>query len=118
MTDNNTGNNLFSKKDTESAWAEVILPLAIPKTYTYTIPQHLQSKTHPGCRAEVVFGKNKKYAGIVKSVSGKKPEYETKEILNIIDDDPIIYPQQLKLWQWISAVSYTHLRAHETVLDL
>jgi primosomal protein N' (replication factor Y) (superfamily II helicase) len=102
MTDNNTGNNLFSKKDTESAWAEVILPLAIPKTYTYTIPQHLQSKTHPGCRAEVVFGKNKKYAGIVKSVSGKKPEYETKEILNIIDDDPIIYPQQLKLWQWIS----------------
>ena len=102
MADNNTGNNLFSKKDTGSAWAEVILPLAIPKTYTYSIPHDLEIKTQPGCRAEVVFGKNKKYAGIVKSVSNNKPEYETKEILNIIDEEPIIYPQQLYLWQWIS----------------
>jgi len=101
MADNNSGNNLFSN-ETATAWAEVILPLAIPKTYTYTIPQHLQSKAQPGCRAEVVFGKNKKYAGIVKSVSNKKPGYETKEILNIIDEEPIIYPQQLELWHWIS----------------
>ena len=101
MADNNSGNNLFSN-ETATAWAEVILPLAIPKTYTYTIPQHLQSKAQPGCRAEVVFGKNKKYAGIVKSVSNKKPGYETKEILNIIDEEPIIYPQQLQLWHWIS----------------
>ena len=101
MTDT-TGDNLFSAKSTATAWAEVILPLAIPKTYTYTIPQHLQSKAHPGCRAEVVFGKNKKYAGIVKSVSGIRPAYETKEILNIIDEEPIIYPQQLQLWSWIS----------------
>jgi primosomal protein N' (replication factor Y) len=85
-----------------SKWAEIILPLAIPKTYTYTIPEQHISKAKPGSRAEVVFGKNKKYAGIIKSVSDKKPDYETKEILNIIDDDPIIYPQQLQLWQWIS----------------
>lgn len=83
-------------------WAEVILPLAIPKTYTYSIPQHLQIKCKPGCRAEVVFGKNKKYAGIIKSVSANKPGYETKEILNVIDEEPIIYLQQLKLWKWIS----------------
>ena len=83
-------------------WAEVILPLAISKTYTYTIPPHLESKAKPGCRAEVVFGKNKKYAGIIKSASSQKPAYETKEILNIIDEDPIVYPQQLQLWQWLS----------------
>ncbi|MEJ7821758.1 MAG: primosomal protein N' [Chitinophagaceae bacterium] len=94
---------LFNSSDNNtSTWAQVILPLAIPKTYTYTIPPHLQLKTKPGCRAEVVFGKNKKYAGIVKSISEKKPEYETKEILNIIDDEPIIYPQQLALWYWMS----------------
>ena len=101
MTDS-IGTGLFSIKDTATAWAEVILPLAIPKIYTYTIPQHLLLKAQPGCRAEVVFGKNKKYAGIIKSISGKTPVYETKEILNIIDDEPIIYPQQLELWQWIS----------------
>src|SRR5205085_251788 len=85
-----------------SLWAEIILPLAIPKTYTYSVPHSLQEKIKEGCRAEVVFGKNKKYAGIVKSFSHQKPAYETKYILNIIDDEPVIYPQQLKLWQWIS----------------
>lgn len=103
MTNAATDNlNLFKDHFNATQWAEVILPLAIPKTYTYTIPQHLQTKALPGCRAEVVFGKNKKYAGIIKSISDKKPEYETKEILNIIDEEPIIYPQQLQLWQWIS----------------
>ncbi len=85
-----------------STWVEVILPLAIPKTYTYGVPQKLIAKIKIGCRAEVVFGKNKKYAGIIKSVSNEKPPYETKEILNIIDDEPIIYPKQLQLWKWIS----------------
>lgn len=86
----------------ENLWAEIILPLAIPKTYTYSLPDHLVKKIKEGVRAEVVFGKNKKYAGIVKSFSTKKPAYETKEILNIIDDEPVIYPQQLSLWKWIS----------------
>ncbi|MDQ6757770.1 MAG: primosomal protein N' [Bacteroidota bacterium] len=92
----------FSDKKLNNTWAEIILPLAIPKTYTYSVPQHLLLKAKIGCRAEVVFGKNKKYAGIIKSMSNKKSAYETKEILNVIDDEAIIYPQQLLLWQWIS----------------
>ncbi len=83
-------------------WAEIILPLALPTTYTYAIPLHLTEKTKPGCRAEVVFGKNKKYAGIIKSIGDEKPAYATREILNVLDDEPIIYPQQLQLWHWIS----------------
>ena len=105
MADIPNNDDLFSSassKVSPAVWAEVILPLALPKTYTYTIPTHLILKTQPGCRAEVVFGKNKKYAGIVKSISGEKPAYETKEILNIIDEEPIIYPQQLQLWKWLS----------------
>src|SRR5258706_9078223 len=110
-------------------WAEIILPLAIPKTYTYAVPMHLLKKIQEGIRVEVVFGKNKKYAGIVKSFSNKRPTYETKDILNIIDDEPIIYLQQLKLWNWISeyymcsegevmaAVLPTHLKlSSETIL--
>ncbi|MEJ7671376.1 MAG: hypothetical protein WKF59_01310 [Chitinophagaceae bacterium] len=70
---------LFNSSDNKtSTWAQVILPLAIPKTYTYTIPAHLQLKTKPGCRAEVVFGKNKKYAGIVKSISEKNRSMKQK----------------------------------------
>jgi primosomal protein N' (replication factor Y) len=56
----------------------------------------------PGCRVEVVFGKNKKYAGIIKSVTTQKPDYQTKPILNVLDDAPLLYPQQLQFWEWMS----------------
>ncbi|MEO6668888.1 MAG: primosomal protein N' [Ferruginibacter sp.] len=83
-------------------WAEIILPLALPTVYTYSIPAHLLQHAKIGCRAEVVFGKNKKYAGIIRSVINKQPAYKTKPLLNILDDNPLLYPQQLQLWKWIS----------------
>ena len=52
-----SGNSLF---------AAVILPLALPTTYTYGVPEIFSKVIQPGCRVEVVLGKNKKYAGIVK----------------------------------------------------
>ncbi|MEO8110373.1 MAG: primosomal protein N' [Ginsengibacter sp.] len=95
--------NLFNKiPHISNEWVEVILPLAIPKTYTYSVPEILTDKIKIGCRVEVVFGKNKKYAGIIKSIFKVKPAYETKNILNVIDDEPIVYPPQLALWSWIS----------------
>ena len=84
------------------SYAEVILPLALPKTYTYAIPEKFDDKIQIGCRVEVVLGKNKRYAGIIKSINKAAPPYETKSILNVLDDEPVLYPQQLKLWNWIS----------------
>lgn len=82
-------------------WVEVILPLAVPKNYTYSVPGHLRDEAQPGCRVEVVFGKNKRYSGIVKDFCAQ-PGFETKDIVSIIDKDPVIYSQQLQLWQWMS----------------
>ena len=87
----------------DGGYAEVILPLALPKTYTYAVPESFASKIKIGCRVEVVLGKNKRYAGIVKSISKEAPLYETKPILNVLDDEPVLYPQQLKLWNWMSS---------------
>ena len=97
-----TNNEIGFIENDSGAWAEIILPLALPTVYTYAIPEHLLNQAKPGCRAEVIFGKTKRYAGIIKSVSDKKPAYPTKEIQNILDDEPILYPQQLRLWHWIS----------------
>lgn len=102
MSKNLADQSLFEDTASKGIWIEVILPLAIPKTYTYSVPAFLQNKVKIGCRAEVVFGKNKKYAGIIKSITGKQPVYETKDINNIIDEDPVLYPQQLELWKWMS----------------
>ncbi len=97
----NNGDELFFQSKA-TYFAEIILPLALPTTYTYSIPDHLITKAIPGCRAEVVFGKSKKYAGIIKLVSSEQPAYPTKEIQNVLDDEPILFDQQLKLWNWMS----------------
>lgn len=95
--------NEIAFADMEPAtWAHVILPLALPTVYTYGVPAHLAEKANVGCRVEVIFGRNKKYAGIIKDITTSKPSYQTKPILNILDDAPLLYPQQLELWEWMS----------------
>ncbi len=96
------GNEILFEEESSGYWAEIILPLALPTVYTYAIPPQLLQKATTGCRVEVVFGSTKKYAGIIKMVSDKRPPYPTKSILNVLDDEPILFPQQLKLWQWLS----------------
>ena len=100
---NNNNDLLFTELKIEKPvlFAEVILPLALPTTYTYAIPAIFADKVKQGCRVEVVLGKNKRYAGIIKVISSVAPAYNTKDILNILDDEPVLYPEQLQLWNWM-----------------
>ena len=95
-------NEIAFNENNSGYWAEIVLPLALPTVYTWSIPSRLLQLAKAGCRAEVVLGKNKRYAGIIKVITNKEPLYKTKAILNILDDAPMLYPQQLKLWKWIS----------------
>ncbi|HEY8735139.1 MAG TPA: hypothetical protein VIL90_11275, partial [Puia sp.] len=54
-------------------YAEVIIPLALPKNYTWLVPDNLLEGLLPGCRVEVSL-KTKKYGGIVKRLLTEKPE--------------------------------------------
>jgi primosomal protein N' (replication factor Y) (superfamily II helicase) len=83
-------------------FAEVLIPLALPKNYTWRIPTHLQSLVQIGARVEVGL-KNKKYAGIVKHIHTKIPQaFQPKNIDNVLDNLPIVTQHQLALWQWIA----------------
>jgi primosomal protein N' (replication factor Y) len=85
-------------------FAEVIIPLALPKNYTWSVPESFQNLVKPGIRVEVMLGKNKKYAGLIKRIHDKQPQvYETKDILNVLDTEPVVFPEQLKLWEWIAS---------------
>ncbi|HVT86902.1 MAG TPA: primosomal protein N' [Chitinophagaceae bacterium] len=85
-------------------FAEIIIPLALPKNYTWFVPDHLIETVKVGCRVEVNLGKNKKYAGIIKRLHGDRPElFEPKEILNVLDAEPVIFEEQLKLWEWMAS---------------
>ena len=84
-------------------YASIILPLALPKTYTYAIPAAWQETVRPGMRVEVVFGKSRKYAGIIKSLGTEKPAaFTPKEILNVLDTEPVVNTLQLALWSWLA----------------
>jgi primosomal protein N' (replication factor Y) len=83
-------------------YAEVIIPLALPQNYTWSVPERFRAQLKEGCRVEVEL-RNKKYAGIVKRLHPDKPDaFTPKDLLNVLDAEPILYPAQLKLWEWIA----------------
>ena len=84
-------------------YAEVILPLPLEGTFTYSIPDELSSKASEGFRAVVSFGKKKVYTGIILEIHAKTPEHPPKAIFDIIDDHPIINRSQLDFFQWMAA---------------
>lgn len=92
------------KAGRETLFVEVILPLAISKTYTYRVPAVQYAQAAVGKRAVVQFGKSKIYTAIIYRITTEPPVlYEAKYLLDILDDAPVINRQQLQLWEWISA---------------
>lgn len=85
-------------------YADVIVPLPLKGKFTYTIPDHYLNKIAIGCRVIVQFGKKKFYTAIVYNLYGNREEKnDLKEIVSVLDDYPIVFPEQLKFWEWISS---------------
>ena len=83
-------------------YAEVIVPLFLPKNYTWEIPFQLTDTVVVGKRVEVSL-RNKKYTGLVKKIIAEKPVgFEPKPLANVLDAEPLVHETQLLLWQWIS----------------
>ncbi|MBR1803285.1 MAG: primosomal protein N', partial [Muribaculaceae bacterium] len=83
-------------------FAEVLLPLSIPGTYTYRIPHDMTVGV--GSRVLVPFGRKKIYTGIVDSIHDLAPQgYEVKELLSVLDATPIVRHPQLKFWEWMAS---------------
>ncbi|HLG39972.1 MAG TPA: DEAD/DEAH box helicase, partial [Chitinophagaceae bacterium] len=103
FSNTNDADSLLGVGGVAGGYAEIIIPLALPKNYTWSVPDALRNSIQPGCRVEVNLGKNKKYAGIVKRLHDDKPEFfEPKDILNVLDAEPVVFEQQLQLWEWMA----------------
>lgn len=102
MPEKTKTSTLFINEAQRDLFAEIIIPLALPLNYTWAIPENFRENIQPGSRVEVQL-KNKKYAGIVKLLHTNKPSaFEPKDILNVLDNEPLVYPRQLQLWQWMA----------------
>lgn len=95
-------------------YANIILPLPLDGYFTYGVPDALASRVQNGMRVTVPLGKSKTYVGVVAEypVDVPKPVEEVarqgkkkivyKNIADVLDDTPILLPQQLRLWKWIA----------------
>ena len=85
-------------------FVDVILPLPLDGFFTYSVPQPWGGEVKIGIRVLVPFGRNKTYVGIVaKTHKGPLPEgVHIKDILQVIDVEPVLLDSQLRLWQWIA----------------
>ena len=82
---------------------DVILPIPIQKTFTYSINEEEYNFLKEGMRVAVSFGKSKIYTALVYKIHNNEPTlYEAKEIHQILDEFPIVNKIQLKHWQWIA----------------
>ena len=55
-----------------------------------------------GVRVLVPLGRSKTYTAMAVQLHSEKPEFETRPIIQVIDAEPVLIEQQLRLWQWIS----------------
>jgi len=84
-------------------FVEVILPLSLAKTFTYSVSEAEYHYIKKGMRVAVPFGKSKIYTALVIELHQNAPTlYEAKEIHQILDEKPLVTQTQIKHWQWIA----------------
>jgi len=84
-------------------FADVLLPLHVPKAYTYSIPADWSDALTPGMRVVVPL-KNKLYTGIIQLIHEQAPEhYRARPLESLLDPTPMLQPATLAFWSWMSA---------------
>ena len=99
-------------------FAEVSLPISSFQTFTYLVPENLESQSLIGSRVTVPFG-NRKVSGVIVSLMDSTSySGEVKSISRFDDDAPIISQNLWKLVRWISHYYITPIGVvYNTVLS-
>lgn len=84
-------------------YAQIVLPLNLKGSFTYKVPEEMMSEIQPGMRVLVPFGGKKIYTGIVFELHNNAPEnFVAKEVISMLDDQPIMPQEQIDFWNWLS----------------
>jgi len=90
-------------------FADILLPLPLPTTFTYRVPYELDEQLKTGARVVVPFGKNKLYAGLVLAIHTHAPAFpNVKYVMDVIDTSPVVTEKQLALWKWMAHYYLCH----------
>lgn len=84
-------------------YVDVLLPLPLEGLYTYAVPTEMEGRVSFGMRVMVPLGKTKTYVAMAVRVHQDKPQANSlKFILQVLDQQPVLLPEQYRLWQWIA----------------
>lgn len=83
-------------------FVDVILPVPLEGLFTYGLPEQWVGRVSMGVRVLVPLGKSKHYIAMAVKVHQTEPEMKWKPIDQVLDEQPVVREQQMKLWQWIS----------------
>ncbi len=87
--------------DLQVYYVDVLLPLHLPDTYTYRIPQELNGQVKVGARVVVQFGAKsaRMYSALVRRIHQKAPHWKSKYIMAVLDEEPIVADGKLDGWK-------------------
>ena len=73
----------------------------IDSTFTYLVPKEMEDNIKIGIRVIVPFS-NQKLEGFVLSINNNDVDYKLKNIIDIIDNEPVLTSEMLELGKYIS----------------
>jgi len=82
-------------------FANVVIPSPLKHPLTYTVPPAIRQQVCVGARVLIPLG-NRKVIGIVFELLGTTSLTKCREILTILDDQPVLDSHLLQLSQWMS----------------
>ena len=83
-------------------YIDVLLPIAIPKVYSYRVEEHLWPSIQFGRRVEVPL-RNKLFSAIIiREIEKPDSLIQLRSVRAVIDSEAIITEQQYTLWTWMA----------------
>lgn len=84
-------------------FADIIIPVAAPGTFTYSVASVHRDIIRKGSRVVVQFGAKRLYSGVVTAIHSNPPAMPgVKEIIDVAGKGSFIDNRQFKLWNWMA----------------
>jgi primosomal protein N' (replication factor Y) (superfamily II helicase) len=82
-------------------FADISMPVPLDRSFTYRLPVSLRHRIQAGCRVIAPFAR-RKLMGVVIALHSNPPETECKEVLRLVDEQPVFNAEMLALANWVS----------------
>ena len=82
-------------------YCDVSVPGPLEEPFTYRLPETMRHRVAPGCRVLAPFG-SRTVTGVVLRVHAEAPQGSVREALRLLDEQPALEEDLLKLGRWIS----------------